>query len=73
MTNVGTNPTVNGSRRTVETNIFDFNGDIYGKEIKTYFFEFLRGEVKFSSVEELSKRLEIDKENTRKYFSSEKI
>lgn len=73
MTNVGTNPTVNGTKRTVETNIFDFSGDIYGKEIKTYFYKFLRGEVKFSNVDELSKRLEIDKENTRKYFSCEII
>ena len=47
--------------------------DIYGKEIKTYFYKFLRGEVKFSNVDELSKRLEIDKENTRKYFSCEII
>ena len=65
MTNVGTNPTVNGSTRTVETNIFGFSGNIYGEYIKTYFFEYLRGEKKFSGVEELSQRLEKDKINTK--------
>ena len=70
MTNVGTNPTVNGCERTVETNIFGFSGDIYGKNIKTYFFEYLRGEKKFSGIEELSKRLEKDKSITKEYFSS---
>ena len=42
MTNIGTNPTVNGSKRTVETNIFDFDGILYGKYIKSYFFDFIR-------------------------------
>jgi len=72
MTNVGTNPTVNGNTRTVETNVFDFSGDLYNKEIKTYFFDYIRGEIRFSSVEELSKRLIVDKELTKAFFMSEK-
>ena len=73
MTNVGTNPTVNGAERTVETNIFGFNKEIYGKYIKTYFFSFIRDEVKFSSSEQLSERLRKDKLETVNYFLSEEF
>lgn len=72
MTNVGYNPTVNGERKTVETNLFDFNKTIYGEEILTYFFKWLRDEQKFPSVDALKEQLSHDIINTKEYFASEK-
>lgn len=71
MTNVGYNPTVNGKRKTVETNLFDFDKVIYGEDIITYFFKWLRDEHKFPSVEALGEQLGHDVESTKEYFKSE--
>lgn len=59
-TNVGYNPTVNGKNLSVETNILNFNEDIYGKIIKIEFLERIRDEKKFNSLNELKLQLEID-------------
>ncbi|SCH06815.1 MULTISPECIES: bifunctional riboflavin kinase/FAD synthetase [unclassified Romboutsia] len=59
-TNIGYNPTVNGDNLSVETNILDFNEDIYGKFIKIEFLERIRDEKKFNSLEELKSQLKID-------------
>ena len=45
-------------RYGVETFIFDFDGDIYGKMIEVQLLEFDRGEQKFASLEELKERIE---------------
>ena len=42
MMSIGLNPTVNGTKRTIEVNIFDFNEDIYGKTLRVYVKEYLR-------------------------------
>lgn len=55
VTNVGVNPTVDGeSRIKCESYILDYTGDLYGKNIKVLFYEKLRDEKKFSSVQELT-------------------
>lgn len=59
-TNIGYNPTVNGENLSVETNILNFNEDIYGKTIKVEFLERIRDEKKFNSLEELKSQLKID-------------
>ena len=59
-TNIGYNPTVNGKDLSIETNILDFNKDIYGKNIKVEFLERIRDEKKFNSLEELKSQLEKD-------------
>ncbi|NLK95667.1 MAG: bifunctional riboflavin kinase/FAD synthetase [Clostridiales bacterium] len=61
ITNIGYNPTFNGNKITVETNILDFNDNIYGCEIKLYFVEFLRYEKKFDSLDKLKEQLKRDK------------
>ena len=71
MTNVGYNPTVNGKRKTVETNLFDFDKVIYGEPILTFFFKWLRDENKFESVEALRQQLTRDIVNAKEYFLSE--
>lgn len=62
MTNIGKRPTYNGHHVTVETNIIDFIGDIYGKRVSVEFIKKIRDERQFSSPEELKKQIEIDKE-----------
>jgi riboflavin kinase/FMN adenylyltransferase len=64
MCNVGCRPTVGqGNTRTIETHIFDFDEEIYGLDIKVTFMEKVRDEVRFASLDELKKQLEIDKQN----------
>lgn len=63
MTNIGVRPTVTaGMERVIETNIFDFNDDVYGYEASVEFISGIRKEMKFSSIEELSKQLNIDRQ-----------
>ena len=59
-TNIGYNPTVNGKSLSIETNILEFDEDIYEKNIKVEFLERIRDEKKFSSLEELKNQLEKD-------------
>jgi riboflavin kinase/FMN adenylyltransferase len=63
MCNVGYRPTVGaGNARTIETNIFDFNEDIYGLDIKLTFVGKIRDEVKFESLDALRAQLEHDRD-----------
>lgn len=63
MLNIGTRPTFNNNadNRSIEVNIFDFDGDIYNKEITLKFAGKIRDEQKFESVEMLIKQLVKDK------------
>lgn len=65
MTNVGTKPTVGDYETNVETNIFDFDQNVYGKEIQVSFVSMLREEQKFSGLEELKAQLEKDRAAAR--------
>lgn len=65
MLNIGSKPTVNKTdQQSIEVNIFDFNADIYGKEIQINFKKRLRSEQKFESVDELKIQLGRDKEDS---------
>jgi len=63
MLNIGTRPTFNNNadNRSIEVNIFDFEGDIYGKEITLKFVGKIRDEQKFENIEMLVNQLEKDK------------
>ena len=67
MLSIGTNPTVNGEKLTVEVYILDFNEDIYGEEITVKFRDFLHEEIKFESLEKLIERLNEDKKLTENF------
>lgn len=67
MLSIGTNPTVNGDKLTVEVYILDFNEDIYGDEITVKFRDFLHEEIKFESLEKLIERLDEDKVLTENF------
>lgn len=60
MLNIGNRPTVDGTSQTVEAHLFDFQGDLYNKQITIFFREFIREERKFDSLEELKTQLSID-------------
>lgn len=60
MMNIGLRPTVDGKKRVIEVNIFDFNEDIYGKTLQVHVHQYIRGEVKFNGLEELKSQLQKD-------------
>ena len=62
MMNIGTRPTFDGRNRTLEVNIFDFDGDLYGQTVIITFVARLREERKFESPEALVRQLKADKE-----------
>ena len=64
MMSIGFRPTVNGKRRVVEVNLFDFDEEIYGKIIRVSVKKYLRSEVKFDGLEELKLQLHKDKEES---------
>lgn len=70
MAYIGQRPTINGMTRNIEVNIFDFNQEIYGQDIKMNFLKFLRYDVKFTGLETLKIQLQKDKEDTLAYFAS---
>jgi len=61
MMNIGVRPTVDGTKRVIEVNIFDFDEMIYGHELKITLRKKLRNEVKFNGLEELKAQLAKDK------------
>ena len=64
MCNIGCRPTVSsGASRTIETNIFGFDEDIYGLDIKLSFISKIRDEVRFDSLEDLKMQLEQDRDS----------
>ena len=66
MLNIGYKPTVDGTKRTIEAHLFNFDADIYGKEITVESVRSLRKEMKFSSLEELKDQLTKDREEALK-------
>ena len=57
---IGFRPTVDGKKRLIEVNIFNFNASIYGKILQVHVHAFLRNEVKFSGLDALIAQLEGD-------------
>jgi len=70
MTNIGMRPTINAHKLTIETNIFNFDEDIYYETITVKLLKRIRNEKKFATLEILRKQLEIDKETALKLFAS---
>ena len=68
MCNIGHRPTVSaGNARTIETNIFGFDEDIYGLDIRVTFLRKIRDEVRFASLDELKAQLSRDRDSCQKY------
>jgi len=60
MTNIGTSPTFGGSERIVEVHLLDYDGDLYGQNLRIEFFKRLRDEKQFASAEDLKKQIADD-------------
>ena len=74
VTNVGTRPTVSrGEAVSVETFLLDFDGDLYGQDIRLEFCKRLRGEVKFESLEALREEIQKNIRQTRAYFEENAV
>ncbi|HOO25899.1 MAG TPA: bifunctional riboflavin kinase/FAD synthetase [Clostridiales bacterium] len=69
LTSIGTRPTFEGKSERSETFILDFCGDLYGKRIEVSLTEYLREERKFKDIEELSRQIQQDILEAKKYFS----
>jgi len=70
ITNVGEKPTIGSFEKNVETHIFNFDYELYGKKIRVEFLKRTRQEVKFGSVEELSRQITLDCINAKAYHYS---
>ncbi|MDR0886456.1 MAG: bifunctional riboflavin kinase/FAD synthetase [Clostridiales Family XIII bacterium] len=68
VTNVGVRPTIGDEHKLIESHILDFDGDLYGKEMKVELLKHLRGEMKFASLEELAASIDADKKVAEEYF-----
>jgi riboflavin kinase/FMN adenylyltransferase len=66
--NIGTRPTVNGTRSLLEVHLFDFNQDIYHQQVSVEFCEKLRDEERYDSIELLTEQIKLDALAARQYF-----
>jgi len=69
MMNIGFNPTVNGTKKSIEVNFFNFDADLYNLKIQVNILVRLRDEHKFESVDALKTQLAKDKEKSLHYIN----
>jgi riboflavin kinase/FMN adenylyltransferase len=67
---VGTRPTFDGTKPLLEVHIFDFDEDIYGKDIHVDFIARLRSQVKYDKVEELVAQMHLDADNAKSILAA---
>jgi riboflavin kinase/FMN adenylyltransferase len=70
ITSIGTNPTVGGTKKTIETYFLDFNEDLYGKKLKIEFLTRIRDEKTFESVAELQTAIQNDEIFARNFLKN---
>ena len=76
MANIGHRPTIGDRTKDqpiIEVNLFDFDGDLYGKPIRVSFIDRIRDEEKFDSLDELKAQLEQDRDNIYKLLENTKL
>lgn len=69
MCNIGHRPTVSGTGKTIEVNIFDFDQDIYGEHVRLYFERRIRDEKRFDGVDALREQLKKDETTCREILA----
>ena len=69
VTNIGVRPTFGGEKVTVETNILDYNADLYGQKVCVEFHSFIRPERKFESPDALMAQIKRDANTARERLS----
>ena len=65
---IGNRPTLNGKEKSIEMNIFDFDGDIYNLEVTLNIHSFIRDDHKFDSLETMKDAICLDEKNIRSFF-----
>lgn len=70
ITSIGTNPTVGGTEKTIETHFLDFDENLYGRVISIEFLSFIREEEKFDSIEELRLAIVRDENLALEFFKN---
>jgi riboflavin kinase/FMN adenylyltransferase len=70
--NLGVRPTVTSgkSERVLEIHLFDFDRDIYGRDVEIRFVKFLRPETKFATVDALVAQIRRDVDQARELFAA---
>ena len=69
MANAGFRPTIAGKTLTIEVNLFDFSGDLYGKTLGVSFYDRIREEKKFESLDHLVQQIHLDKTEALRLLS----
>ena len=69
MMNIGFNPTVSGTQKSIEINFFDFEGDLYDQKVQVGILHRIRDEHKFDTVEELQQQLVKDRDHSLELIS----
>ncbi|WP_271855223.1 bifunctional riboflavin kinase/FAD synthetase [Patiriisocius marinus] len=70
ITSIGTNPTVGGTEKTIETYFLDFDGNLYNTELTIIFLSHIRNEETFSTIEILKKAIQQDEIAARKFIEN---
>ncbi len=70
MTNVGVRPSVDGSKRLLETHLFGFEGLLYGLTLRVELYDKIRDEKKFSSVDELREQIAKDSNQIKRLMAN---
>ena len=65
--NFGDRPTVDGTKMLLEVHLFDFNQNIYGKDLTVEFLTFIRDEIKFSNFDQLTEQIQKDIQIAKNY------
>jgi len=75
MLNIGWRPTLNPNqlRKTIEVNIFEFEGDLYGSDVTLTFIDRIRDEKKFETIEQLRQQLVTDRETAKAILRSKPV
>ena len=67
---LGTRPTIGGTEALLEAHVFDFDGDLYGREIEVEFVARLRDEARFASLDALTAQMERDAADARRILNA---
>ena len=67
---IGNRPVINGTKQSIEVNIFDFNANIYGENLTIHIHQYIRPDKNLSDLEALKKQLMLDEEASRKILKT---
>jgi len=70
ITSIGTNPTVGGTAKSIETFFLDTSTDLYGKELQLHFLQHIREEATFKDLESLKQAIQKDEAFARDYIQT---